>query len=244
MNSKLIAIMGAALLSASTLAIAQDSGTTVVPAGEAAPAAAAPAAETGGAAAATATAAPAAADKAPEAAAAETAPASGDAKMASAEHMKPDAHPSKDTATEGNAPTEGDLGKNADPAGNPTYVVAPDGKVDWYAWRGYKKYMANCIQCHGPDGMGSSFAPNLAESLQDLTYYDYAGIVVGGQQNKWSAGNSIMPAWGEDPNVMCSLDSIYIYLRGRADGTIGRGEPKRIANNKEAQQEEYDCLGF
>ena len=179
-----------------------------------------------------------------EAAAAETAPASGDAEMASAEHMKPDAHPSKDTATEGNAPTEGDLGKNADPAGNPTYVVAPDGKVDWYAWRGYKKYMANCMQCHGPDGMGSSFAPNLAESLQDLTYYDYAGIVVGGQQNKWSAGNSIMPAWGEDPNVMCSLDSIYIYLRGRADGTIGRGEPKRIANNKEAQQEEYDCLGF
>ncbi|MDE0921431.1 MAG: hypothetical protein OSA96_00435, partial [Aurantimonas coralicida] len=42
MNSKLIAIMGAALLSASTLAIAQDSGTTVVPAGEAAPAAAEP----------------------------------------------------------------------------------------------------------------------------------------------------------------------------------------------------------
>ncbi|MEO9789631.1 MAG: hypothetical protein ABJF67_18785, partial [Aurantimonas coralicida] len=61
MNSKLIAIMGAALLSASTLAIAQDSGTTVVPAGEAAPAAAAPAAGTGGAAAAAATAAPAAA---------------------------------------------------------------------------------------------------------------------------------------------------------------------------------------
>ncbi|MEF2552090.1 c-type cytochrome [Aurantimonas sp. A2-1-M11] len=247
MNSKLIAIAGAALLSASSLAIAQGSGTTVVPAGEAAPhgsptaAPTAPATGTDGAAAANAP----AADQAPEAAEAEAAPVSADAEIASAEHMKPDAQPSKDTAAEGNAPTAGDLGKYLDPAGNPTYLAEADSKVDWYTWRGYKKYMANCMQCHGPDGMGSSFAPNLAESLETLTYYDYAGIVVGGQQNKWSSsGNSIMPAWGEDPNVMCSMDAIYIYLRARADGVVGRGEPKRIANNKEAQEEEYSCLGF
>jgi methanol metabolism-related c-type cytochrome len=153
--------------------------------------------------------------------------------------------PSKDTATEGNEATEGDLGKYADPSGNPTYLVDAAGKVDWYTWRGYKKYMANCMQCHGPDGLGSSFAPNLTDQLQQLSYYDFAGIVVSGQQNKWSAsGNSIMPAWGEDPNVMCSMDAIYIYLRARADGVVGRGEPKRIANNKAAQDEEYSCLGF
>ncbi|NDV87248.1 c-type cytochrome [Aurantimonas aggregata] len=164
--------------------------------------------------------------------------------MASAEGMQPDAHPSKDTATEGNEPTEGDMGKWVDPAGNPTYNFNEDGTVDWYAWRGSKKYGANCLQCHGPDGMGSSFAPNLTESLQNLSYFDFVGIVVSGQQNQWTSPNSIMPAWGEDPNVMCSLDAIYIYLRGRADGVIGRGEPPRPPKNDEGQKAEYDCLGF
>ncbi|MBO0903713.1 c-type cytochrome [Jiella sp. MQZ13P-4] len=159
--------------------------------------------------------------------------------------MKPDAHPSKDTETEGNTPQLSDLGEYKDPAGNPTYLIDSAGKVDWYTWRGYKKYMANCMQCHGPDGLGSSFAPNLTDQLTALSYYDFAGIVVSGQQNKWNpSGNSVMPAWGDDPNVMCSMDAIYTYLRARADGVVGRGEPKRIANNKEAQDAEYKCLGF
>ncbi|MCQ0989109.1 c-type cytochrome [Jiella marina] len=253
MKTKLIAFAGALLLSASGFALAQNSGTTIVPAGQTAGG--------GGAAAATATDAGQGAETTPAASSqnegatqdgassggqsAEVTEVSEDAEMASAEHMKPDAHPSLDTASEGNEPTEGDLGKYLDPAGNPTYFVNEEGEADWYAWRGYKKYTANCMQCHGPDGLGSSFAPNLVEQLQTLSYFDYAGIVVSGQQNKWStSGNSIMPAWGEDPNVMCSLDAIYIYLRARADGVVGRGEPKRIGNNKEAQEEEYSCLGF
>ena len=119
-----------------------------------------------------------------------------------------------------------------------------DGTFDYYTWRGYKKYSANCMQCHGPDGLGSSFAPNLTESLQRINYYDFTGIVVNGQQNKWHLVNSIMPAWGEDLNVMCFLDGIYVYLRGRADGAIPRGEPKKPAVNKEAQAAENACLGF
>ena len=275
MTTKMTALAGALVLSVSGLAFAQKAGTTIVPQGQSMPAQATtggaaaaaatsgggtaaqePAAASGGAAAETSGAAAASGGEDSQAAngggakpagAAEAAstPVSGDAQMADAAHMKPDAHPSKDTATEGNEPTEGDLGKYTDPSGNPTYLVDADGKVDWYTWRGYKKYMANCMQCHGPDGLGSSFAPNLTDQLQALSYYDFAGIVVSGQQNKWNpSGNSIMPAWGEDPNVMCSMDAIYIYLRARADGVVGRGEPKRIGNNKPAQDEEYSCLGF
>ncbi|HEY9055756.1 MAG TPA: c-type cytochrome, methanol metabolism-related [Aurantimonas sp.] len=238
MNSKLIAFAGVMLLSTSSLTSAQSEGTTVVPAGQEAPTAGAtapaPAGDT-----------PAPADATALASEpAETATASGKA-MAAGDTMKVDAHPSKDTASEGNAPSEGEEGKYVDPAGNPTYRIAEDGTADWYTWRGFKKYGANCLQCHGPDGMGSSFAPNLTESLQTQSYYDFAGIVVSGQQNQWnSSGNSIMPAWGEDPNVMCSLDAIYIYLRARADGVVGRGEPKRPAKNEAAQKAEYDCLGF
>ncbi len=246
MNSSLIAIAGTMLLAASTLAAAQDSGTTVVPAGQTAPAATAPTEPGGDAAAAPASAAdPALADAGAATDTAKPAASSGDKAMATGEPMKVDAHPSKDTAAEGNQPSEGDEGKFVDPAGNPTYSMAEDGTADWYTWRGFKKYGANCLQCHGPDGMGSSFAPNLTESLQNLSYFDFAGIVVSGQQNQWnSSGNSIMPAWGEDPNVMCSLDAIYIYLRARTDGVVGRGEPKRPKKNEAGQKAEYDCLGF
>lgn len=270
MTTKMIALAGALVISVSGFALAQNSGTTIVPQGQNAGSQNAQgqasqgqaaggqnaAADSGGGSSAPAAAAPSGGNADTAAAAggnaaepaAEPAGASGGAQMAEAadpEKMKPDAHPSKDTATEGNTATEGDLGKYVDPAGNPTYIVGADGKADWYAWRGYKKYMANCMQCHGPDGLGSSFAPNLVDQLQDLSYYDFAGIIVSGQQNKWNpSGNSIMPAWGEDPNVMCSMDAIYIYLRARADGVVGRGEPKRIANNKPAQEEEYSCLGF
>ncbi|MEF2547934.1 c-type cytochrome [Aurantimonas sp. E1-2-R+4] len=248
MNSKLIAFAGIVLLSASSLTFAQSDGTTIVPAGQQAPDATTPTAPAGDAAA---TPAPAA-DPAPANAAvadpvgsSQASTASGEKAMASGETMKVDAHPSKDTATEGNQPSEGEMGKFVDPAGNPTYSMTEDGTADWYTWRGYKKYGANCLQCHGPDGLGSSFAPNLTESLQTLSYFDFVGVVVSGQQNKWnSSGNSIMPAWGEDPNVMCSLDAIYIYLRARTDGVVGRGEPKRPTKNEAGQKAEYDCLGF
>ncbi|MCB8838257.1 c-type cytochrome [Aurantimonas sp. VKM B-3413] len=250
MTKKFYAFAATILLSTSGLAIAQ-SGTTIVPAGQSAGAATS-AGETGAAAASQADGSSAAAKTdagagSPDAAAAADSggQASSDKQMASNDKMKPDAHPSKDTAAEGNSGEKGDLGEYKDSAGNPVYNISADGTYDWYAWRGYKKYMANCMQCHGPDGLGSSFAPNLTDQLTNLSYYDFAGIVVSGQKNKWSpSGNSVMPAWGEDPNVMCSLDAIYVYLRGRADGVIPRGEPKPHDKNKEAQDQEYSCLGF
>ena len=34
-----------------------------------------------------------------------------------------------------------------------------------------------------------------------------------------------MPALGDNKNVMCYLDAIYVYLRARSNGAIGRGRP-------------------
>ncbi|RFC62699.1 cytochrome C [Fulvimarina endophytica] len=174
--------------------------------------------------------------------------------MGNVSNPEPDAHPSKDTQEEGNKVSSfnandasEDPGLALDTAEKPVYAFAGE-TPDWYTWRGYKKYGANCLQCHGPDGMGSSFAPDLTQSLQNIDYFEFAGIIVGGQQNKWNtSGNSIMPAWGEDPNVMCSLNAIYTYLRGRADGVVGRGEPGRPEQSdksKAAKDYEYSCLGF
>ncbi|MCM2502250.1 c-type cytochrome, methanol metabolism-related [Aureimonas altamirensis] len=165
--------------------------------------------------------------------------------MGAASAQQPSAHPSVDTANNGVEAKEGENGKFVDSSDVPTYSLQEDGTADFYTWRGYKKYTANCMQCHGPDGQGSSFAPNLTDSLKRIDYYEFTGIVVGGQQNVWNTGgNSVMPAWGEDKNVMCYLDAIYIYLRARTDGVVGKGEPKRPPINEEARAAENECLGF
>jgi len=148
-------------------------------------------------------------------------------------------------AADPTAVSQDDTGKWLDANGDPTYKKNDDGTWDYYTWMGYKRYTANCMPCHGPDGMGSSFAPPLVESLKKLDYSAFSGIVASGQQNKWNtAGNSIMPAWGTDLNVMCYMDYIYVYLRGRSDGAIDRGEPKKPPVNKAAKDAAYACLGF
>ena len=42
------------------------------------------------------------------------------------------------------------------------YVVV-DGKVDSGTYNGYRRYHSYCHVCHGPDGLGSSYAPALIE---------------------------------------------------------------------------------
>src|SRR5437868_4954541 len=55
-------------------------------------------------------------------------------------------------------------GQYTDKNGDPTYHVTDGGKkVDWYTMSGYLRYNANCIVCHGPDGMGSTYAPSLVD---------------------------------------------------------------------------------
>src|SRR4051794_18853824 len=61
-------------------------------------------------------------------------------------------------------------GKYLDKEGNPTFKVAADGTVDWYTSSGYRRYHSECHVCHGPDGMGSTYAPALTDSLKSMTY--------------------------------------------------------------------------
>lgn len=122
-------------------------------------------------------------------------------------------------------PVSSEDGKYVDKAGNPTFKVSEDGKVDFYSYVGFVRYSANCLQCHGPDGLGSTYAPSLVNSLKTLSYGDVLATVAGGKKNVSNSENLVMPALGENKNVMCYIDAIYIYLRGRSDGAIGRGRP-------------------
>lgn len=123
-----------------------------------------------------------------------------------------------------NAVTSED-GKYADKDGNPTYKVDKDGKVDFYSYIGFVRYSANCLRCHGPDGLGSTYGPALVNSIKTLSYTDVLATVAGGKKNVTASQDLVMPALGSDKNVMCYLDAIYVYLRGRSNGAIGRGRP-------------------
>jgi methanol metabolism-related c-type cytochrome len=116
-------------------------------------------------------------------------------------------------------------GKYADKDGNPTFNIKPDGTTDYYTFSGYIRYTANCMPCHGPDGLGSSYGPVLVDSLQNLTYTDVLTTIASGKKDVSSAQTLVMPTFGDNRNVMCYVDAIYIYLRARSDHALDRGRP-------------------
>jgi methanol metabolism-related c-type cytochrome len=125
---------------------------------------------------------------------------------------------------------------SAQPAANPALETDPverpyivqDGKVDPGTYNGFRRYHSSCHVCHGPDGLGGSFAPALVESLKALDYDQFAAIVANGKAQQGATGQRVMPSFGTDPNVMLHINDIYGYLKARSDGALGRGRPERI----------------
>ncbi|MDF2622055.1 MAG: hypothetical protein K0S00_4714 [Xanthobacteraceae bacterium] len=142
------------------------------------------------------------------------------------------------------AAVSSDDGQYADKDGNPTFKIDKDGTVDWYTSVGYVRYTANCMQCHGPDGLGSSFGPSLVDALQTLSYSQFTDTVTNGKQNVSASQDLVMPAFGTNPNVMCYLDAIFIYLRARSDGALDRGQPQKSAPKPAGYSKAEDaCMG-
>ena len=142
------------------------------------------------------------------------------------------------------AAVKSDDGKWADKDGNPTFKVEPDGSLDWYTYVGFTRYSAECLRCHGPDGMGSTYAPALIDSMKRLSYSDFYAIVAGGKKDVSASQELVMPAEGANKNVMCFVDSIYSYLRARGDDAVGRGRPEKHAAKPAAYEKSVDdCMG-
>jgi methanol metabolism-related c-type cytochrome len=137
-----------------------------------------------------------------------------------------------------------DEGKYLDKDGDPTFKVAPDGTVDWYTYSGYRRYHSECHVCHGPDGEGSTYAPALKNSVKTMNYGDFLAVVAGGRKNVGTAQDNVMPAFGDNPNVACYMDDLYIYLRARSADAVGRVRPAKHEDKpKGAQQAEDSCMG-
>jgi methanol metabolism-related c-type cytochrome len=132
-------------------------------------------------------------------------------------------------------------GKYFDKEGNPTFKVAPEGTVDWYTYSGYRRYHSECHVCHGPDGMGSTYAPALKDSLKTMSYADFLGVVASGRQNVSTSQDNVMPSFGNNQNVVCYLDDLYVYLRARANEAVGRGRPAKHEDKPPAAQKAEDA---
>ena len=95
----------------------------------------------------------------------------------------------------------------------------PERRVDAAFLEGYRRYQGVCSHCHGPDGVGSTFAPSLIDHLVD--YDAFREVVLSGRV----VGASAIRGFADDPNVAPYIDAIYGYLRARSDGALGRGRP-------------------
>lgn len=127
--------------------------------------------------------------------------------------------------------------------GLPTYFVAEDGTVDWMTFSGFRRYHSECHVCHGPDGMGSTYAPPLKDAVKDLDYYDFVYAISNGIQEVNVAKTLVMPSFGHNKNVMCYVDDIYVYLMARADGAVDRGRPaKKEEKHPAIAQFEDECM--
>ena len=127
--------------------------------------------------------------------------------------------------------------------GAPTPVVTKDYMVDWATWEGFRRYHDACHVCHGPNALGSTFAPSLANSLKTMDYETFFGIVVGGRVTQRGGGGTtyVMPAFGEDKNIMCYLDDIYSYIKARSINAASEGKdgmpPGRPAGREDKSDE-------
>ncbi|WP_018633493.1 c-type cytochrome, methanol metabolism-related [Neomegalonema perideroedes] len=125
----------------------------------------------------------------------------------------------------------------------PTFNINDKGELDWPTFSGFRRYHAECHVCHGPDGEGSTYAPALKNSALNLDYYAFLEVVASGRQVTGASGNSVMPAFGTNKNVMCYLDDIYSYLRARGVDALPRGRPAKREQKTDAYSDlEKECM--
>ena len=108
---------------------------------------------------------------------------------------------------------------------NDKLVEMKYGWMDFSTYKGWRAYHAECHVCHGPDAMGSTYAPSLMTSVKNgLDYIDFFTVIANGryEEDGAQAGN-VMPAFGENTNVEPHINDIYRYVKARADGMIRRG---------------------
>lgn len=82
-------------------------------------------------------------------------------------------------------------------------------------WRWFHVY---CFRCHGVDALGSQLAPNLRQSIQNLSHEDFIKTVREGRPK------TAMQSWQQLLDGS-QIEDIYQYVLARSEGRLGRGRP-------------------
>ena len=128
--------------------------------------------------------------------------------------------------------------------GNPQPVVTKGYMVDWGSWNGFRRYHDACHVCHGPNALGSTFAPSLADSLKTMDYETFLTTVSSGKRESRGGTEFVMPSFGEDKNIMCYIDDIYTYIKARSLDILPPGRPNgREDISPDAKKAADDCTG-
>lgn len=117
------------------------------------------------------------------------------------------------------------------------YTVDEEGRVDEGVMMGFQVYTGSCMACHGPDGLGSSFAPSLIQAVERRTYDIFAQTIAGGRSLQ---PGMVMPAFNQDMRVMSHIEELWNYLGARSEGAIGRGRPSSIDANTVQEPDETE----
>jgi hypothetical protein len=102
-------------------------------------------------------------------------------------------------------------------AGEPFCYVDRDTYIGW------RTYHGNCHVCHAQDAMGSTFAPNLLDRMQDFDF----DMFVDRTANGYTGQVGVMPPWKDNPNVNKKYTELFAYLKARSDGALPPGRPKK-----------------
>ena len=109
--------------------------------------------------------------------------------------------------------------------GDDSLVEMQYGWMDFATYKGWRAYHAECHVCHGPDAMGSTYAPSLMVSVtQGLSYDDFFNVIMNGRgEDEGAQKGNVMPAYGANTNVAPHVEDMYRYVKARAEGKIRRG---------------------
>ena len=109
--------------------------------------------------------------------------------------------------------------------GDDSLVEMKYGWMDFATYKGWRAYHAECHVCHGPDAMGSTYAPSLMVSVQNgMTWDAFFDVIINGRGvDEGAQKGNVMPAFGENTNVAPHIEDMFRYVKARADGKIRRG---------------------
>ena len=96
--------------------------------------------------------------------------------------------------------------------------------VDKTTYIGWRTFHSACFVCHGPNALGSTFAPSLVEKLKEIDKARFMSSIENGYQGQIG----VMPAWKDNPNVNKRFEDLYSYLKARADGALPAVRPQRL----------------